>query len=53
MQNLVLPFNKKIRNHLELKVPKAKQASADTLLDDMVEKIHPIKFEAIDEESLR
>lgn len=46
-------MNRETLNHLKLKLTEAKRASAEVLLDDIVEGVHPVKFEAIDEESLR
>ena len=53
MQNEILSLNRETLNHLKLKHPEAKQASAEVLLDSIAEEVHPTKFEAIDEESLR
>ena len=52
-QNRILPLNRETLNHLKLKLPEGKRASAEVLLDDVMEGVHPLKFETIDEESLR
>ena len=53
MQNGILPLNKETLNNLKLKHPKAKPAPDEILLNDLPEEVHPVKFEAIDEEYVR
>ena len=53
MQSGILPLNKETLNHLKLKHPETNEPSAEVLLDDVADEVHVIKFEAIDEESMR
>ena len=50
MRNGVLPLNNKILNHLKLKQPQPKKVDKNTLLTNIPEKIHAVKFESIDAE---
>ena len=53
MQSAILPLNKETLNHLKLKYPETNEVSVEVLHVDVAEDVHPIKFEAIDEESVR
>ena len=49
IENAILPLNKEALNHLKLKYPEAKEASAEVLLDDVAGQVDSIKCEAINE----
>lgn len=53
MQSAILPLNKETLNHLKLKHPETNEASVEVLHANVAEDVHPIKFEAINEESVR
>ena len=53
MRNGVSPLNEKTLELLRQKHPKASPATESVLLTDHTEKVHPIKFENITEESVR
>ena len=53
MQNGVLPLNEKTLELMRQKHPKVFRATESILLTDDFEKVHPIKFENITEESVR
>ena len=49
IENAILPLNKEALNHLKLKYPEGKEASAEVLLDDVAGQVDSIKCEAINE----
>ena len=53
MQNGVLPLNEKTLKLMRQKHPEVFRATESILLTDDFEKVHPIKFECITEESVR
>lgn len=53
IENAILPLNKEALNHLKLKHPEAKEASAEVLFDDVTDQVDSIKSEAIKEQSER
>ena len=50
MSNGILPLTEETLSQLEIKHPDNRDASADVLLNGPIKEIHPIVFEAIDEE---
>ena len=50
MSNGILPLTEETLSQLEIKHPDNRDASADVLLNGPVKEIHPIVFDAIDEE---
>ena len=53
MQNGVLPLTDDTLKLLKIKHPEPAETSADVLLTDIPEKIHPIKFEDINADTIR
>ena len=53
MKNGVLPLNKDTISKLTQKHPKGKTVSQDILLNGPLQKIHPVKFQSIDEKMIR
>ena len=53
MENGVLPLNAQTLQQLAQKHPESKAAPSDILLQGPVPKVHPIKFQPIDEEMIR
>ena len=53
MQNGVLPLNNETLNLLKQKHPQPSPATAEVLLPDVPEKVHPIKFENINADTAR
>ena len=53
MENSVLPLNEKTLELMRQKHPKASSTTESVLLRDDMDKVHPIKFENITEESVR
>ena len=50
MSNDILPLTEETLSQLEIKHPGNRDASADVLLNGPIKQIHPIVFDAIDEE---
>ena len=50
MSNSILPLTEETLSQLEIKHPDNRDASADVLLNGPIKEIHPIVFDAIDEE---
>ena len=53
MRNEILPLNKKTLNLLRLKHPDPKDPHESVMLLDVLERMHPVKFEVIDAEMIR
>ena len=53
MENGVLPLNKDTLSRLIQKHPKCQMASQGILLNGLLQNVHPVKFQSIDEEMIR
>ena len=53
MRNGILPLNNETLNLLRLKHPDPKDAHESIMFSDVLERIHPVKFEVIEAEMIR